>query len=809
MPDQYVGVEKLVKDLIVLAGQGKKIAFVLQGGGARAAWFGGALEAVEAEVRRQQPNLDPNLRFAPDLIVGTSGGALAGLAYFCDLMNPGTYGRYANRQSCLWRDLSTGNEAAFSLLENAGMLELLSGSKKGGSVSMFPAKSQPYSQSPVVGAIANMQEALSPHYNFQKLFVSREKLRTAVQELDTAWKTFTDGIDALSLKPVADAVKGLHIKDDWTADVAAIQAKVDVVKADAAKVQSLLNEVPPKIGKAVKVPLLKDSGKLVGEVLSDLADLGTKLLQVPFVAANALFSQLGPIFHNLENLLKAVKNAVKAVFERVKEIVLHLDDFVSFVTTTVNLVKKHSALMNTKGLLMAIHEVLRQAVPTTVNATATAGELDQAIFKHWAERRALKVADARVRAPELIMTASNISAGRVALLALCDPNTADKLGGLHTWVVGLDQAWMNVSSGSGKKQTATAPSSRWVFGAWSNEYQEPVKVKQVGKVGKASAGSTIPNLDETLREAAKAGGARSSVRTAVAARPKVAARATRSPLAATSAAETDPKGSVGPVPRAGGTVDGGGGSGGSRQFKPALGLVGESTPFVNLGVSEIRGESLIAGAALTSASIPIAFPPRWWRFTNTWGTYKHWMVDGGLCDNRPIQQAVDAGADVIVSFEQTPLSRAFQDIPTDDDKPDISEVASDAIINTPMTSAFYRFLESHVGANQSSGRRMWRISPAKTAKDAKSIDVYDFNGHWEGGTLRMGLYDWFMRGYLDARGSANSTGQPYDNTKDDAVLGYTQTAASHDQLGDVAGKDASPGFFVVDYALNHPHPGYA
>ena len=63
----------------------------------------------------------------------------------------------------------------------------------------------------------------------------------------------------------------------------------------------------------------------------------------------------------------------------------------------------------------------------------------------------------------------------------------------------------------------------------------------------------------------------------------------------------------------------------------------------------------------------------------------------------------------------------------------------------------------------------------------------------------MGLFDWFMCGYLDAYGSGkvdpnDLAWQAYGN-----LPGYGQ-------IGNAAQKRRSPGFFAVDFVNNKPHP---
>lgn len=107
------------------------------------------------------------------------------------------------------------------------------------------------------------------------------------------------------------------------------------------------------------------------------------------------------------------------------------------------------------------------------------------------------------------------------------------------------------------------------------------------------------------------------------------------------------------------------------------------------GKSQIAGASIVAGAALTTSAIPIAFPPRYWIFENPFlqKVYCHWFTDGGMCDNRPIEQALAAGADYIVSFELTPLRKAITDVPAVAPKPNLMGIASASLVDTPINWA--------------------------------------------------------------------------------------------------------------------------
>lgn len=863
MADTFQSVQQLVTELIAYkqANPTKKIAFVLQGGGARAAWYGGVLEAIESEVRKQQPTVAPELRFAPDILVGNSGGALAAVAYFSDLMNPGTYGRYTSKQSWLWRSLSENNDAANKLLDNAGILELISGSKTGGTGSILPSLNNPhmlYNMLPKIGSIGNMAENLSPHYNFQTLFKSRADLWAAWNDLKVKFDDFKTAMDNLT---VPNLIAGINLQQASSVlrdDVNAIKDRVDAVRNDVATIKGHLSHTaefmklkyPDQVPDAFQVPLLRDSAAVANEIGDTINHLKNELDRLALTAGEGLLTKIRIAFETLHDLIGAIRNEISALLNRVLQIVTHLDDCISLIVTTVMMAKNHSSLMNTSGLEKAIHEALRQATPTITAKTAKASSLDSAIFAHWNARRAAKALDPNVRAPELILLASNISAGRPTLLCMCDQTTKQSLASSHTWVVELDHGNVSYLAAKGLAKTTPTPSdpNRWIFGSWPTDQLERIKDIGVGAtlaVSDDTDGGETPGTEggvtpvETFSPG-KMPLASFSVANAFAGRMRpqempvtpieVPAAQLRTARVTTDlgALQLSPIAEqiVGSQKQQGGVFDQLGISTGSIGGGVQSGIIAGGKVIDNLGEligspfndpelwkSEIKGTSLIAAAALTSAAIPLAFPPKYWRFNNAYGeTYHHWMVDGGICDNRPIQQAINAGAECIVSIELTPLSAAVQDIPFDDDRPDIGEVASDSLLNTPMSSAFYRFLETYVGEQSNaippSSVRMWRIAPSQTAKNAKSIGVYDFNGYWEGGQLRMGLFDWFMRGYLDAHAGQPSS-DVWSDPSDNACVAYKAVAVPFlGQVGNANDKEPSPGFFVVDFVNNHPHPGY-
>jgi hypothetical protein len=378
--------------------------------------------------------------------------------------------------------------------------------------------------------------------------------------------------------------------------------------------------------------------------------------------------------------------------------------------------------------------------------------MDEGIFKHWQAQRAAKLTNPLVRAPELIFTAGNITANRLALLTLCDIDSAQKLADLKRWVIGLNLQSSGFIRGSKIiRSTSADPSNpyeseNWIFGAWSNDYTPPLS----------------PDIElNAINEI--------------------------------EVAQNNSPSSITPRTRAGATIP-------------------IDCPFEQIpGISLISGTSLIAGAALTTSAIPIAFPPRLWRFENEFlkKIYFHWFVDGGICDNRPIEHAIDAGADYIVSFELTPLRKAIKDIPIAGSRPSLVGMISASLIDTPIDSAFKRYIESYVAnhppePNKSPLKKIWRISPeAAAGEEDETIGVYDFNGYWNKGDMKMGLFDWFMRGYMDGTKSLSDE-PPIAN---DPVLDAYQAMTDYGQKMNAGQEKSTLGYFEVDFYNNKPHPG--
>lgn len=777
IPPIYIDTKQLVEKLIVLkaANPSKKIAFVFSGGGARAAWFGGILEAFEKEVRRQQPNVPANQRFAPDMLVGTSGGALAAVGYFSDLLNSGQYGPYANRQSWLWREIARNNEAAFKLLDNPGVLELLSGSRSGkGQMDWSTIKEKPIANFLTIANIPNLE---SPTFNFNRLFKSVKDLKTDISLLESKWKSVYSTLDKLykDSEKIISRLNKQDLKAPWLQSLKIVKGAIGGVSAHANRVWDDIDYIrvnititdlkkPPTPSNILNAynrskSLIHDSGAVVNAVIDGITDLSNHLINVPIQNIETQYSDIELLLKDIKNILDALIELQKATGDTIGngikglyQLSIIIGDVIAFIVAIGRMIDNNASLMNTTGLQNAMHEVLRLATPSKFTSNGLASQMDEGVFSYWQTQRIAKQTNPLIRAPELILTAGNITASRLTLLTLCDVDSATKLANLKRWVIGLDME----SSGfvRGKKTSRSASSDpsnprvpeNWIFGAWPNDYTPP-----------SSNNAEINALNMTE-------------------------------VAWNNQINTAPKTRMGSS-------------------------VPDGCPFEHLpGVSFISGTSIIAGAALTTAAIPIAFPPRLWRFENPFlkKVFFHWFVDGGICDNRPIEHAIDAGADYIVSFELTPLRKAITDIPIAGKKPNLIGMISASLIDTPIDSAFKRFIESYVANNppkpgKSPKKKIWRIAPDCAAgEEDETVGVYDFNGYWHKGEMKMGLFDWFMRGYLDGCKSSSSVVTP----SPDAVIDAYNAITEYGQKQNAAQGKATPGYFEVDFYNNKPHPGY-
>jgi hypothetical protein len=180
---------------------------------------------------------------------------------------------------------------------------------------------------------------------------------------------------------------------------------------------------------------------------------------------------------------------------------------------------------------------------------------------------------------------------------------------------------------------------------------------------------------------------------------------------------------------------------------------------------------LAVEAALSSGAFPVAFPPTTWYLDRvppgapTTETLRQAVIDGGVIDNSPLDLAVLAGATHVLLLELSPLLDSIEPQKKWDPAPGGLPQVLSATLNTAVDGGNLRGVELVVALNAllPSDERVviYRLAPL-VPRDADphdgqrtevSINLLDFNGAYNNShNLVMSLYDWFIQGYIDARG---------------------------------------------------------
>jgi hypothetical protein len=179
-------------------------------------------------------------------------------------------------------------------------------------------------------------------------------------------------------------------------------------------------------------------------------------------------------------------------------------------------------------------------------------------------------------------------------------------------------------------------------------------------------------------------------------------------------------------------------------------------------------QDVLLDATFTSSAFPVAFPTKKWilRQQGLPKPLRHVFVDGGLCNNSPIDLAAFAGATHIISIEFTPFVERW--IKLDDPSNYNIFTVVGPLLETSMASALRNNISSLVASNAGQeGTKIYRLAPLPRPFEPiepEGIDptpgLLDFGGRYDQdrgrpGRLLMNLYDWFMQGYLDCMGYAS------------------------------------------------------
>jgi predicted acylesterase/phospholipase RssA len=195
----------------------------------------------------------------------------------------------------------------------------------------------------------------------------------------------------------------------------------------------------------------------------------------------------------------------------------------------------------------------------------------------------------------------------------------------------------------------------------------------------------------------------------------------------------------------------------------------------------------LAKATMTSASFPIAFEPMSWRIqreiNSTLQEFRHKFLDGGITNNSPVDVAAYAGATHLISLELSPLLSDI--VLTDNRGYNVFNIYT-GLFDTAAYNHLVRNISILASENKDRPNRnkmqIYRLAPLLPREDANgnkiSPTTLDFDGVYDStSTLRRSIYDWFMQGYLDAKGpSALSSLVFKDYTDASLDRGYMKNA---------------------------------
>lgn len=703
MADTFINATALVAKIrqFKAANPTKKVAFCFSGGGARGAYFGGVLEAIQREVNKTElPNTAPEDRWKPDMICASSAGALAGFAYWLDCLKPSNPAPYACRQSALWRQISDGNRGAEKLFSNFALVDFMSNS------------------SLELDAFLDAVDKLQQDINVIR------------SDLSDIWDDIKDVISNTT------NFNSNRLQND-------IQARISELQGDVSNVSDAPNsivDIPDYISDLLA--LINHAASFLPGVLSDFVNMGIDQAKELIISIETLWQDIvtgakdiGQGFSDLQVVL----NTFQTLFS----------DLVQTIKATLKSIKDNSSLMNTEGLQRVLEQYIVSSFGlTSVSGSIDARGLDTEVFNVINSQKALGKP-----VPDLFITATDINAKRSVVFSTADITTNNMVEASNLWVVGLEESGIDYSSHK------IAPRGKYVFDgkrfgdALSNPVSVPKASFNPNFIGGEAKITHVPRgLPITTGHA---GGTVETVDLGSTALAQAAQEANLSKAFSQIGIQNTLSDMKVKSPGAGIAL-----------------LQALADPEFDYS----HGASLLVGSILTSASIPVVFPPRKWTFFSSETPPKrfiHWMVDGGIVDNRPIDVAVKAGADFIVSFELTPLLSATTEMRAEvDEYPKLGAILKKSMYDSTLNAGFYRYFEDLVSENANvqlpatePKLAIYRFAPMMYA-DAKDVDygsgpnwndqtpdALDFNGKYDSSrNVVMGLFDWFMKGFIDARG---------------------------------------------------------
>ena len=430
--DNFINVRELVPLLLKFKQDNpdKKIAFCFSGGGARGAYFGGVIEAIQQEINKhpQQTILPIEQRWKPDIICGTSAGALAGFAYWMECLLPSTPSPYACRQSNVWRSISDGNKGAEKLFDNPTVIDLLSKSSV---------------------ELDNFLDSLD------KL---NDDLKPIFQNLDKQWNDIK-----------------LIISNSASFDINRFQNGI----------QDKVDSISNRVSKVGEKPKLKDALDWADNVLKLIAEVSSFIPAISLDLGNMQLDQAKKLVQNIKDLNNDIrdgqKNDMIKLVKDIRDFLYKLQDLYKKIRTTIFFskffIKTSSSLMNTNGLESVLEKFIFNSFPANTfqlkEGKIDARELDKAIVQLVQDK-----INAGKNVPALFLTGTNINAKRGVAFSLATPNVNESVANRNLWVIKLDEVGVDFSSHK------IATNNEFVFGAkrFGTDFVHPTEIAQISQL---------------------------------------------------------------------------------------------------------------------------------------------------------------------------------------------------------------------------------------------------------------------------------------------------------------------------------------
>ncbi|MDQ1698765.1 MAG: hypothetical protein QOG34_628, partial [Frankiaceae bacterium] len=379
-----------------------RLAISVSGGGAKGAWGQGVLEALKHEMAKQ------GATFPISLLCGTSAGALV---CFGEWVNttfpaPAAPAPLLSRASALWSDLAINNDAAAQLVSPAVLLEFASGKR--------PV--------PIVSDIMTRIGDLDTD-------ITRVKAR--FQQTATALANLSAALGQLGLTDLANDL--VQAADDLATDVGKVAKLIeDIIELDptaildafdlAATAQQQIQTVQAELAQ-----LANDVSNLPNTVPVVLQDLGQVMVDVGGLGTAALTTtgDLAMLVIDVAELVAAL--GVLMTFLVTMVTFAPIPAAAGATAAMVKLGLTENVLSNT-----GLHDTLLRFLGAST-ALRRSANVDVDARRRWQANVARRAA----HPIELLVTGTDVSAGRLAIFALAKQQTVQRLSDAGLWTVDL------------------------------------------------------------------------------------------------------------------------------------------------------------------------------------------------------------------------------------------------------------------------------------------------------------------------------------------------------------------------------------